>query len=406
MFYFQQLLEQGIGGIDHTAMIAALTGIAYSILLISFLIGLYQAAMRGGDLQALAVGAIKYLAVAIVLANWSAVFHDVNGGFNQVAEFIGNSSGASDMFLAWMDQLKAQFSTTGFSALLPAISASMAAIVTALLCLAAYLIYAVMVVLFAFFYVLYGCLLYVLGPIVLAFLPIAGIGQLARNYAINLMIWNAWGVLYATFGALITAIQFNRVDQVMNQGFLLGFFQGSADSVLLGLVSVLYALALGLIPLIAKRLISGDVGSSSYSLVRAGAAAAGALFSGIGGFAAGSASGAGSVLASSAAPTSAGTAPALSAANIASSSLPPPVPSFAESIRGGMRSAVENVMPPSPSVARAESQVQPSAGGSVSSSRSSSNAKNSVGGFRPSGVTEVFAFHAGRYAGRMLRGSS
>ena len=69
MFYFQQLLQQGLGGIDATAMIPTIIGIAYSILLVGFLIGLYQAAMRGGDLQALVVAAVKYLVVAVILAN-------------------------------------------------------------------------------------------------------------------------------------------------------------------------------------------------------------------------------------------------------------------------------------------------------------------------------------------------
>src|SRR6185312_17058493 len=110
--------------------------------------------------------------------------------------------------------------------ILPAINASFAAITTALMILAAYLIYAMMVVVFGFFYVLYGCVLYVLGPLVLALLPMAGVGQLAKSYASNLMVWNAWGLLYATFGSLITAIQFNRIDAVMNQGFLSGVFLG------------------------------------------------------------------------------------------------------------------------------------------------------------------------------------
>src|SRR5258708_38718549 len=197
------------------------------------------------------------------------------------------------MFLSWFDQLKQQFTNNGVAAILPAISASFAAMATGLMVLVAYLIYAMAVVVFAFFYVLYGCVLYVFGPIVLALLPIAGIGQLAKGYATNLMIWNAWGILYATFGSLITALQFNRVDQVMNQGFFGGFFQGTSDSLILGLVSVLYALALILIPFIAKRLISGDVGSSAFSLVRAGPAAAGALVSGISGGAAGLATGSG-----------------------------------------------------------------------------------------------------------------
>jgi hypothetical protein len=406
VFYFQQLLEQGTQAIERTAMLPTLIGIGYTILLISFLVGLYQSAMRGGDFAALAAGSMKYLAVAIILANWGTVFHDVNGSFNQVAGFIADSSGGGDMFLSWMDQLKDQFSTAGSSALLPSISASMAAVVTALLCLAAYLIYAVMVVVFAFFYVLYGCLLYVLGPIVLALLPIAGVGQLARSYAINLMVWNAWGILYATFGALITAIQFNRVDQVVNQGFLIGFFQGSADSAVLGLVSVFYALAIGLIPFIAKRLVSGDVGSTTYSLVRAGSAALGALLSGAAGFAAGAGTGAetGAGLASSPGGVSPGGAQA-SAATISSSCLPPPQPSLAESIRGGMRSVVNGATAPGGSAGIAQGEHDQSRGMSQPLRPSSGSSSSSRGGFRPSGPTQILAFHAGRYAGRMLTGS-
>ena len=58
-------------------------------------------------------------------------------------------------------------------------------------------------------------------------------------------------------------------------------------------MSIFYALALGLIPFIAKRIITGDVGSSAYALVRAGAVAVGAAVSAGAGFAAGAGAGAG-----------------------------------------------------------------------------------------------------------------
>lgn len=400
MFYFQQLLEKGLAGIDATGMIPTITGISYAILLVSFLLGFYQAAMRGGDLQGLVVSAIKYVAVAIVLANWSAIFQEVNASFNQVAQFISQASGAGDMFFSWMDQLRAQFSDNGASALLPAISGTMAAITSALLTLAAYLIYAAMVVIFAFFYVLYGCLLYVTGPLVLAWLPIAGIGQLGKSYAVNLMVWNAWGVLYATFGSLITAIEFNRVEQIMNGGFLGAFFPGTADSAVLGLVSVFYALALGLIPFIAKRLITGDVGASAYALVRAGAAAAGAMRSAAAGFEAGAGEAAGQA-SSSASGLIASSGGTLSTSASMSSSLPPPQPSLAESIRAGVRSAMSDATaPPAPRLA-AEGVTGPPAGAPAATPAAVRPPRSS---FRPAGVTETLAFHAGRLAGSATRG--
>jgi hypothetical protein len=73
-------------------MMPTIISIAYGILLVGFLIGLYHAVMRGGDVQALGITAIKYLVVAIVVANWSTIFHDLNNSFNAVAQMIGNSS--------------------------------------------------------------------------------------------------------------------------------------------------------------------------------------------------------------------------------------------------------------------------------------------------------------------------
>ena len=63
-----------MAGIDGTSIIPTVTNIAFAILLVGFLIGLYQAAFRGGDLQALAVTAIKYLVVAMIISNWATVF--------------------------------------------------------------------------------------------------------------------------------------------------------------------------------------------------------------------------------------------------------------------------------------------------------------------------------------------
>ncbi len=405
MFYFQQLLNQGLNGIDKTAMITTVVGIGYTILVVGFLIGLYQAALRGGDVQSLAITGIKYLIIAIILANWSTVFREVNGSFNQVAQFIDNSSGAGDMFLSWFDQLKQQFSNNGAAAILPAINATFASITTALMLLAAYLIYAMMVVIFAFFYVLYGCVLYVLGPLVLALLPMAGVGQLAKSYATNLMIWNAWGILYATFGSLITAIQFNRVDEVMNQGFLQGFFRGSSDATVLGMVSIFYALALGLIPFIARKLISGDVGSTASTFVRAAATAAGAAISAVSGFSAGAGA------ASDAAPAMAGAGAGASATAgtgaVASSSAPPPQPSLAQTIRSGVMSAMDESAPPAPSsegAARSEQAAAATAGAGSGGSASKRKPVSSTA-FRPVGVTQTVAFHAGRFAGRVVSGN-
>ncbi len=374
MFYFQQLLNMAMTAIDGTAIIPTVTNFAFAILLVGFLVGLYQAAFRDGDVQGLAVTAIKYLVVAMIVSNWATVFRDVNGSFNAVANFIGNSSGAGDMFQSWMGQLQQQFANNPALTLWDIITGDPAGTITVLLLLVAYVVYALAIIVFCFFYVLFGSLLYVLGPLVLALIPISGIGQLGKSYAVNLMVWNAWGILYATFGALITAIQFNRVDDVLGNGFL-GFLKGLPDSTMLGLVSIFYALAVALIPFISKRIISGDVGSAAYSLVRAAVFAVGATVAAAVGMTAGAAAVA---------------AGAGGGASVASGSAPASASGMGDFIRGGVSSAMSsNASPPPPPPSSSSAPRRPS--GFV---------------YRPHGPAQVLSYMAGcRLAAAVAGGS-
>src|SRR5690349_13484668 len=127
---------------------------AFAILLIGFLVGLYQAVLRGGDLQALAVTAIKYLVVAMIVANWSTVFRDVNGSFNTISSFIGNSSGAGDMFISWMAQLQQQAQSNPNLTFWDMITGDAAGAITVGMLLVAYVIYALAIIVFCFFYTL------------------------------------------------------------------------------------------------------------------------------------------------------------------------------------------------------------------------------------------------------------
>jgi hypothetical protein len=390
VFYFQQLLNTALGGIDATNVIPAVSNMAFAILLIGFVIGLYQAVLRGGDLQALAVTAIKYLVVAMIVANWSTVFRDVNGSFNTVASFIGNSSGAGDMFINWMTQLQQQAQTNPNLTFWDMITGDAAGAITVGMLLVAYVIYALAIIVFCFFYTLFGSVLYVLGPLVLALIPVSGIGQLGKTYAINVMIWNAWCILYAVFGALITAIHFSQVSDVLGNGFL-GFLRGVPDSVILGLVSIAYALVVALVPFIARRVISGDVGSTAFAFVRAGAMAEGAALAGASGFAAGT-SGAGAGSGTSSAGATVGS---ISGSGAMASSSPPPVPTMSEFLRSGVASAVNsNASPPTPS---------PSSNGGRNGSRAAAVAAGAGGSelsYRPRGVVQVISFNAGKALGK------
>ena len=387
MFYFEKLLNMAMAGIDGTSVIPTITNIAFAILLVCFLVSLYQSALRGGDLQSLAISAIKYLVVAMLIANWASVFRDVNGSFNAIANFIGNSSGAGDMFLNWMSQLQQQATSNPGLTFWDMITGDPAGTITVLLLILAYLLYALAMIIFCFFYTLYGAVLYVLGPMVLALIPVAGVGQLGKSYAVNFMIWNSWGLLYAIFGALITAIQVNRVDDILGHGFL-GFLTSVPDSVMLGLVSIFYALAIAVIPFIAKRVISGDVGSSAYALVHAGAVSAGAALAGFAGFSTG-------ISSASAATASAGAGTSAASISLASSTPPPaPASSMPDFIRLGVSSAMSSNSSPAPTPSSAsEDTSSRQLAGAMSGSRGHSS-------YRPHSVSQVISFNVAKALGK------
>jgi hypothetical protein len=384
VFYFEKLLNMAMAGIDGTNVIPTITDIAFAILLVCFLVGLYQSALRGGDLQSLAISAIKYLVVAMLVANWASVFRDVNGSFNAIANFIGNSSGAGDMFLNWMSQLQQQATSNPGLTFWDMITGDPAGTITVLLLIVAYLLYALAMIIFCFFYTLYGAVLYVLGPMVLALIPVTGVGQLGKSYAVNFMIWNAWGVLYAIFGALITAIQVNRVNDILGHGFL-GFLVSVPDSVMLGLVSIFYALAIAVIPFLAKRVISGDVGSTAYALVRAGAATAGAALAGFTGFSTG--------LSSASAATASAGAGSTASVTLASSA-PPPAPSMPDFIRSGVASAMNSNSSPVPALGNARQDTSNrQLGVAMSGSQGHS-------GYRPHSVSQVISYNVAKVLGK------
>lgn len=393
MFYFEHLLNSALNGIDGTSIIGTITNIAFALLLIGFLVGLYQAALRGGDLQALAMTAIKYLVVAMIISNWTTVFRDVNGSFTAVADFVSNSLGAGDMFANWMTQLQQQSTTNPNLTFWDMITGDLPGTIRVGLLLMAYVIYALAIIIFCFFYTLYGTVLYVTGPLVLSLIPISGIGQLGRTYAINMMIWNTWAILYSVFGALITAIHFNQVNQVLGNGFL-GFLQGVPDSTMLGLVSIFYALAIAIVPFIAKGIIAGDVGSTVVALVRASAAAAGATLAAVSGF------GAGATTVPAAAGPSAGGGGGSSTMSL-SSSMPPPVPatSVSEFMQSGFASINSNASPAGPpgSAATAANFENRNAAPNNSGVQSRSGYI-----YAPRSVTQAVTFNVARALGRAV----
>jgi hypothetical protein len=264
-FYFEQVLQTALNGIDQnvTGPVLQLAGV---ILILSLLYAVYEAYSNGGDVRALGVAGIKYLVLGLVFLNYPQAFRSVNGMFNGVADYIYNTNGIGDVIQNWLNSVSAYISQQGLSSFWTLVTGAISGLLDVLLILVGLIILPVSYTLFTLAYVMYGSILYLVGPFVLALWPSRALGQLSRTYFVNLMIFQSWGLLYAILQVLITALQMNSVNAVLSGNGVLNAFVGSSQMVLLGAVSVLFSIAIMLIPFIASRLVRGDVGNTVFAI--------------------------------------------------------------------------------------------------------------------------------------------
>ena len=218
-------------------------------------------------MRALGVAGIKYLVLGLVFLNYQQAFRSVNGMFNGVADYIYNTNGIGDVIQNWLNSVSAYISQQGLSSFWTLVTGAISGLLDVLLILVGLIILPVSYTLFTLAYVMYGSILYLVGPFVLALWPSRSMGQLSRTYFVNLMIFQSWGLLYAILQVLITALQMNSVNAVLGGNGVLNAFVGSSQMILLGAVSVLFSIAIMLIPFIASRLVRGEVGSTVFALV-------------------------------------------------------------------------------------------------------------------------------------------
>jgi hypothetical protein len=201
--------------------------------------------------------------------NYSAIFTTVNTGFVNAGNWVGNASGFGNLLDNWKTDLQTQFNQAGSQKLWGLVTGDIPGLIDAILIIVAYLLYPFVIAIFGFFYIFYGSVLYIFGPIVIALMPLGATNRIAKAYVENLFIWNSWPILYGGFGALLGAVQMGQISQMLNQNNFLGGLGNLEGSILIGIASIIYSLAIAVIPFIAKRIVSGDVGSTASALIGA-----------------------------------------------------------------------------------------------------------------------------------------
>jgi len=409
MFYFEQLFQTALSGIDSANVTSTVLSVASAVLLLSFLYSAYEAFAAGGDVRMLATSGIKYLILGLVFASYGTVFRSVNSMFNSVADFIYNSSGTGDVFSDWLNQLSQYWQANGNSSVWSMVTGAASGIISLVLILASFVIFPFCYLIFTVFYAMYGSVLYVTGPLILALLPTRGLGPLARTYLVNMMTFQAWGLIYAIIQVLMSAVNLNSINSVLNANGVLNSFVGSSQMMLLAMTACLFSLSIALIPFIASRIVRGDVGSTMLTLVStvttAGSAVA-ASFAGVG---------EGAAAAQGAAGGAAPSAPATSVAPSLGSPIPPPVPSGGMSGAGLAAPLAASSTAPFPGLdsAAAPAIASPSGGTSSASGASvpapapaaaaPSQPRSRPGVYRGSNMAHALAWHTGYSIGKSFR---
>jgi hypothetical protein len=283
MFFFQTMFQQVLSGINGSSTLNSVTTIAQGILLLCALFAVYEAYSRGGDARSLALAGVRFLFMGLVLTQYQTVFGAVNNAANSLA----NQIAPNDVFTNWRTQLVNywQTYTTGSSYAhghwWNAIVGGFAGVLSLAFQTIAALLFPITYAIFSFFYSMYGAMLYVVGPLVLALYPAFGIGQIARTYMVNFLIWNAWGILYAVLSQMLTLMNAGTLSSVLSQGTFAGLFSGASQELLIALSSILFSLMIALIPFIAKRVVSGDVGTTMFTVIGAATTALAAVGAGV-----------------------------------------------------------------------------------------------------------------------------
>ena len=280
MFYYEQMFNTALSGIMTAGLMSTILTVAYGILLASLLFSAYEAWTKGGDVRALGVAGIKYLALGALFMNngavYERVFRDILTAFNQISHTMAGV-GPTDVFKAWANDIYVQGSLS--TTFLNLVTGQIPGLLSALLLLVAMIVYPVAYALFAVFYSLYGTILFVTGPLVLALMPSFGLGALARRYAINVMIFGAWGLIYGIFCRLAIAINVHSMAALTSANSFAGVLAGASQEVLLAVASILFSVCILLIPVLAKRIVEGDLGGSMLTVLGAATTMAQALMS-------------------------------------------------------------------------------------------------------------------------------
>lgn len=272
--------------------------VAYGILAVTLLLGVYESFFRGGSLRDLGITLLRYVGAALIIQYWSTFFTDITtNGCTMIAHSLDQNQ-ISDVWMNWAKQMSDYWQSNGGSIWGFLSADAVGGVVVLLVTIVGYVCYVVAMLLFTLIYAFWGICLYGLGPLLIALMPSQSVGQYAKNYLNKFVEWACWPILYSLFSCIMVAINSQDTASLLGSTNFADTVQNTTAVIYIGIMSILFALSLIIIPWIASSLVKSDFLGVSRAFMTAAMLAArvvGAVATGGSSEAAGAAADAGGV---------------------------------------------------------------------------------------------------------------
>ena len=262
--FFETIWTSSMGNVS--SILGNIQNVAYTLVGVLLILGVYEAFARGGNMRDLLVHALKCAICIFLITNWTAFFTDIttNGVFK-----IAGSLGGTDFYKALG---AGQDGLTGIGDMLTNqqsfswtdLGKDLALLINdgaiGLAVFANYIIYYAFETLFT----AWGLILYALGPLLVAMLPSSFVAPIGKQYLQSLGQWLLWPILYTVIGTLSTSINTYQSTITVN----------GANNFAQAIITLIFILMMAVIPFIAHSLIKGDFANAAGTTMRMAMAAA------------------------------------------------------------------------------------------------------------------------------------
>lgn len=293
--FMQSIWTTGTQSLSSSSMITTLTGLAYTILSVGLIGGVYGVFARGGDLRELIMLMVKTAVCGLLIVNWNTFFlTDVttNGVF-AIASSINSTDVFSALGTSLLQELKNDYTTlTGLGKIL--VGGGVLEIIQALVMVFGWVCYALAYGILAVAFTLFGTILYAMGPLLIATIPSGYFSQLGKTYVKSLVEWLSWPILFAIISELMSLLNLSNSSSSGQSLWANSPLSGLQADLLTAISTIIFSVMLVGLPWMAHKILNGDFAGSmgaaatqamsavSQAAVTAASAGAGAAMGGAG----------------------------------------------------------------------------------------------------------------------------